>query len=83
MSDVENVPVAVLRLSAEDRAAVAAALIQSLDETEQAPEGVEAAWAQEIQQRLADVDAGVVTPVPWPEARRRILATANGRHEAP
>ncbi|KYF93771.1 MULTISPECIES: addiction module protein [Sorangium] len=73
MSDVEDVLVAALRLSAEDRAAVAAALIQSLDEPEQTTEEVEAAWAEEIQQRLADVDAGVVTPVPWPEARRRIL----------
>jgi hypothetical protein len=26
---------------------------------------------------LADVDAGVVTPVSWPEARRRIFAAAN------
>ncbi|WP_437679014.1 MULTISPECIES: addiction module protein [unclassified Sorangium] len=82
MSDVEDVLVAALRLSAEDRAAVAAALIQSLDEPEQTTEEVEAAWAEEIQQRLADVDAGVVTPVPWPEARRRILAAANGRREA-
>ncbi|WP_437636852.1 addiction module protein [Sorangium sp. So ce854] len=64
-------------------AAVAAALIQSLDEPEQSTEEVEVAWAEEIQQRLADVDAGVVTPVPWPEARRRILAAANGRREAP
>ncbi|WP_437608327.1 addiction module protein [Sorangium sp. So ce834] len=78
-----NVLVAALRLSAEDRAAVAAALIQSLDEPEQTTEEVEAAWAEEIQQRLADVDAEVVTPVPWPEARRRILAAANGRREAP
>ncbi|WP_438003317.1 DUF5615 family PIN-like protein [Sorangium sp. So ce321] len=31
----------------------------------------------------AQVDDGVVTPVPWPEARRRILAAANGRREAP
>ncbi|WP_437618700.1 addiction module protein [Sorangium sp. So ce1151] len=82
MSDVEDVLVVALRLSAEDRAAVAAALIQSLDEPEQTTEEVEAAWAEEIQQRLADVDAGVVTPVPWPEARRRILAAANGRREA-
>ncbi|KYF76451.1 hypothetical protein BE11_47125 [Sorangium cellulosum] len=82
MSDVEDVLVAALRLSAEDRAAVAAALIQSLDEPEQTTEEVEAAWTEEIQQRLADVDAGVVTPVPWPEARRRILAAANGRPEA-
>ncbi|XXY51231.1 addiction module protein [Sorangium sp. So ce269] len=67
----------------EARAAVAAALIQRLDEPEQSTEEVEAAWAEEIQQRLADVDAGVVAPVPWPEARRRILAAANGRREAP
>ncbi|WP_437679021.1 addiction module protein [Sorangium sp. So ce131] len=82
MSDVEDVLVAALRLSAENRAAVAAALIQSLDEPEQTTEEVGTAWAEEIQQRLADVDAGVVTPVPWPEARRRILAAANGRREA-
>ncbi|KYG08045.1 hypothetical protein BE21_25865 [Sorangium cellulosum] len=82
MSDVEDVLVVALRLSAEDRAAVAAALIQSLDEPEQTTEEVEAAWAEEVQQRLVDVDAGVVTPVPWPEARRRILAAASGRREA-
>ncbi|MGK3996736.1 addiction module protein [Sorangium sp. So ce1024] len=61
---------------------MAAALIQSLDEPEQTAEEVEAAWAEEIQQRLAAVDAGVVAPVPWSEARRRILAAANGRREA-
>jgi putative addiction module component (TIGR02574 family) len=70
-----------LRLSTEERAAVAAELIQSLDE--QATEDVESAWAEEIQQRLLDVDAGVVTPIPWPEAKRRIFAAANGRREAP
>ncbi|WP_437672992.1 addiction module protein [Sorangium sp. So ce131] len=67
MSDVEEVLVAALRLPAEDRAAVATALIQGLDETEQTTEGLAAAWAEEIQRRLADVDAGVVTPVPWPD----------------
>ncbi|WP_437634654.1 addiction module protein [Sorangium sp. So ce854] len=61
---------------------MAAALIQSLDEPEPSTEEVEAAWAEEIQQRLADVDVDAVTPVPWPEARRRILAAANGRREA-
>ncbi|WP_434041653.1 MULTISPECIES: addiction module protein [Sorangium] len=83
MSDAENVLVAALRLSAKERAAVAAALIQSLDEPEQTTDDVEAAWDEEIQQHLADVDAGVVTPVPWPEARRRILVAAKGRREAP
>ena len=82
-SEVENVLIAALRLPAAARAAVIAELIESLDEPEQAAEDVEAAWAEEIQQRLADVDAGLVTPIPWPEARRRILAAASGRRETP
>jgi len=81
MSDLEEVLVAALRLSPEERATLAAELIQSLDE--QVTEDVESAWAEEIQQRLVDVDAGVVTPIPWPEAKRRIFAAANGRREAP
>jgi len=44
---------------------------------------VEAAWSDEIQRRLTEVDAGLVTPVPWAEARLRIFAAANGRREAP
>jgi putative addiction module component (TIGR02574 family) len=83
MSDVEEILVAALRLPAKARAAVVVELIQSLDEPEETPETVEAAWSEEIQRRLADVDAGIVTPVPWPEARRRIFAAASGRREAP
>lgn len=81
--EAENVLAVALSLPAEARAAVAAELIQSLDEPEDPAEEVEATWAEEIRQRLADVDAGVVTPIPWPEARRRILAAASGRREAP
>jgi putative addiction module component (TIGR02574 family) len=83
MSDIEAVLAAALRLPAEARAAVAAELIQSLDEPEDSAEEVEAAWADEIRRRLDDVDAGVVTPIPWPEARRRIFAAASGRRETP
>jgi hypothetical protein len=83
MSEVEDVLAAALRLPAKTRAAVAAELIESLDETELLPDEVEAAWSEEIRQRLADVDAGLVTPVPWPEARRRLFAAANGRRETP
>ncbi len=82
-SDVESILVAALRLPAAARAAVVAELIESLDEPEQAAEDVEAAWADEIQQRLAEVDAGLVTPIPWPEARRRIRSAASGRRETP
>jgi putative addiction module component (TIGR02574 family) len=80
-SDVETVRAAALQLSAEARAALAAELIQSLDPGEEVAEDVAVAWAEEIKRRLAEIDAGVVTPVPWPEARRRILAAVSGRRE--
>lgn len=80
-SEVESVLVAALRLSMEHRVALAAELIQSIDEPHDASEDVERAWVDEIQQRLADVDAGLVRPIPWPEARHRIFAAANGRRE--
>ena len=83
MTDVEDVLIAALRLPVEARAAVAAELLESLDGVDEAEEDVGAAWSDEIRQRLADVDAGVVTPIPWAEARRRILAAASGRREAP
>ena len=60
-----------LKLSPEERAALAAALLESLDEG--VDEGAEAAWAAEIAKRLQELDAGRVQPVPWAEARRRIL----------
>jgi hypothetical protein len=69
------------RRDREARAAVAAELIQSLDEPDETAGDVEAAWGEEIRQRLVDVDAGVATPIPWPEARLRILAAASGRRE--
>ncbi len=83
MTEVETVLAAALRLPESARAAVVAELIDSLDEPEQAAEEVEAAWADEVRKRLAEVDAGVVTPIPWPEARRRIFAAASGRRETP
>jgi len=63
-----------LRLSAEERAALAGELIQSLD-AEVDPDA-EAAWSAEIRSRLERVDAGAATTIPWSEARRRIHAAA-------
>ena len=60
-----------LKLSPEARAALAASLIESLDD--EVDEGAEAAWAAEIAKRIEELDSGTVTPIPWPEARRRIL----------
>ena len=61
-----------LRLTVEERAALAGELIQSLDVEVDAD--AEAAWSAEIRARLDRVDAGTARTVPWSEARRRIHA---------
>lgn len=65
---------AALRLTPEERAALAGELIQSLDTEVDAD--AEAAWSAEIHARLARVDAGLAKTVSWSEARRRIHAAA-------
>ena len=60
-----------LKLSPEARAALAASLLESLDDA--VDEDAEAAWAAEVAKRLHELDSGGVTPVPWSEARRMIL----------
>ena len=61
-----------LELPPAARAALAGTLIDSIDG--EIDEGVEQAWATEIERRLADVDSGRVTPIPWADARRRLLS---------
>jgi len=63
---------AALRLTPEERSALAAALIDSLESTDQAliPE----AWRKELLRRRAALAAGQVSAVPWAEARARLAA---------
>ena len=72
--DPRELLVEALRLSDDQRAALAGELIQSL-ETEVDPDA-EAEWSAEIRRRIAQVDAGTALTVPWSEARRRIHAAA-------
>ena len=83
MRDVHQVLAAALSLPTEDRTVVVARLLESLDAPGEPEAGVEAAWAEEVRRRLAEVDAGTVTPIPWAEARRRIFAAARGDREVP
>ena len=69
-----------LRLSNEERAALAGELIQSL-ETEIDPDA-EALWSTEIRARLDRVDAGTAKTISWAEARRRIHAAAGRGNRA-
>jgi putative addiction module component (TIGR02574 family) len=64
-------------LTEEDRAALAGLLIESL-EGEPDPD-VEAAWAAEIEKRVADLEAGTAKTIPWEEVRQRLIDRLNAR----
>jgi putative addiction module component (TIGR02574 family) len=64
-------------LTEEERASLAGLLIESL-EGEPDPD-VEAAWAAEIEERVAELDAGTAKTVPWEEVRQRLIDRLNAR----
>jgi putative addiction module component (TIGR02574 family) len=72
--DSKQLLVEALRLTDEERAALAGELIDSLD-SEVDPDA-EAAWAAEIRRRVSELEAGRAKTIPWSEARRRIHAAA-------
>ncbi len=69
---VDHVLEDVLRLSAEERSAVAAALIDSLETGDEG--SVAEAWRAELLGRRADLRAGLVQGAPWAEVRARMSA---------
>ena len=79
MATLSDLRAQALELTREERARLARDLLVSLDEPHDEPEEVEAAWLAEIERRIAEVDAGTATSVPWPEARERILARLRDR----
>jgi len=60
-----------LALPTEARAALAGSL-ESLDT--EVDEDAEAAWATEVNRRVAELDSGAVKTIPWAEVRRRLAA---------
>ena len=66
-----------LRLDLAARAEVAAELLASLDGP--ADPGAEAAWAVEIERRVAAIEAGTVKLEPWEDVKRRIEKEILGR----
>ena len=55
-----------------ERADLAGSLIESLDNTQD--ESVQAAWAEEVARRTADIDSAAVKPVLLEDVRRRLLS---------
>lgn len=65
-----------LHLDEGERAALASLLIESLDM--EVEEGVEAAWAIEIERRVVELDCGTAVSVPWEEVNARLLRVLSG-----
>lgn len=64
-------------LTEQERASLAGLLIESL-EGEPDPD-VEAAWAAEIEKRVAELEAGTAKTIPWEEVRQRLIDRLNAR----
>ena len=60
-----------LRLPTEARAALAASLLDSLDQA--VDPDAEAQWGAEIARRIRELDKGAVQPIPWAEARHQLF----------
>jgi putative addiction module component (TIGR02574 family) len=67
---LEIVAVEALKLTREERAHLAGRLIASLSDDAELDEG----WAAEVERRIAEIEAGRVTPVPVTEAVARARA---------
>jgi putative addiction module component (TIGR02574 family) len=63
-----------MKLSAAERADLAACLIASLND--KAPSALEAEWEAEIERRLHAIDSGKAKTMPWSVARKRIFRDA-------
>lgn len=66
-----------VELTEEERASLAGLLIESLEGD--ADPDVEAAWAAEIQRRVAEVESGTAKTIPWDEVRQRLVNRLNAR----
>jgi len=63
-----------LTLPADERAALANTLLDSLETTDQS---VQEAWDAEVARRMEDLKAGKAVTVPWEQLHRELLALVN------
>ena len=69
-----------LKLPDDERAALAAELIASLDGDPD--EGVEEAWAAEIKRRVDQIERGAVELIPWEQVRAELRQRLDERSSA-
>jgi putative addiction module component (TIGR02574 family) len=66
-----------LKLPASDRLALATELLDSVEGPED-PEWA-AAWAEELDRRVKELDAGTVKAVPWEQVKSELLGRLRSR----
>jgi len=72
MPNISELLKAAMKLPPEGRAALAGALIDSLEEG--VDSSAESEWEAEIWRRLKEIDLGNIKMIPWAEAREKIAA---------
>jgi putative addiction module component (TIGR02574 family) len=77
MRNTETLLAEVLDLPEQERAEVAARILESLEESQ--GDDVDEAWARELERRAAAVDSGQVVTSDWNVLRRRIEREIFGR----
>jgi putative addiction module component (TIGR02574 family) len=70
--DVKELIREAAELPESDRAALAGAMLESLEPTP-TPE-VRAAWSREIERRVREIDAGTVELIDWEDIRAELFA---------
>jgi putative addiction module component (TIGR02574 family) len=73
---LEEVLRSALALEAQDRADLAAAMIDSLDPAVE--HGAQGAWQLEIERRGMELESGATESVPWDVVRERLARAARG-----
>ncbi len=59
-------------LDDQERVELVGLLLESLELEDE--DGVDAAWLSEIEERIANLDSGQVSTVPWSKVRTRVFA---------
>jgi putative addiction module component (TIGR02574 family) len=62
-----------LALTDEERAELAALLIESLEATVEMDADVAEEWRAELARRIAAIEDGTVKTIPWEDVRRRLF----------
>lgn len=75
--NVEDLLREASELPEPQRAELAGRLLESLDGHPE--EGVEAAWAEEVERRVRQLESGEVKTIPWEEVRAKLYARLNGK----